>query len=334
MAVIHTNIDSDFTPKDERYGDLMKKRILVVSSANMDFVMKVGKLPEAGQTIIENREYSYVPGGKGANAAVALARLGADSVFCAKLGSDNNAQRLKTLYTENGVDVRFIRHDRNVPTGLASIIVEENGNNRIVVYPGSNMTISRGDIEDAFTCLPDAVFLQFEIPDEAVIMATEYAKKQNVPIFVDAGPARADYPLEKLAAPLEVISPNESETYALTGINPTNIDNCLKAAVALQSRVKSKYVVIKLGGRGAYIHDGKFSQLISTYEGDVVDTTAAGDAFTAALTLEYLRSNDIVRAVKYANAVGTLVVGKAGASSSLPTADEVDAFIRSRGIVL
>lgn len=311
----------------------MKKRILVVSSANMDFVMKVGRVPEAGQTIIESRSYSYVPGGKGANAAVALARLGGDSVFCARLGNDTHATRLKELYRENGVDVRFIKHDRTAPTGLAAIAVEENGDNRIIVYPGANTKLSSDDIEDAFTCLPDAVFLQFEIPDSAVITASRFAEQHHIPVFVDAGPARTDYPLEKLS-PLEVISPNESETFALTGILPNDTANCLRAATALMQKVETKYVVIKLGGRGAYIHDGKYSQLLPTYEGEVVDSTAAGDAFTAALTLEYLNSGDIVRSVKYANAVGTMVVGKAGASSSLPTAAEVDEFLRTRGIVL
>ena len=312
----------------------MKPRILTVSSANMDFVMKTGTMPEAGKTVIETRDYSYVPGGKGANAAVALARLGADSVFCAKLGNDNHAQRLRALYVENGVDTRFIKTDRKASTGLAAIVVEDSGENRIIVYPGANMTMTDGDVEDAFTCLPDAVFLQLEIPDEAVIAATKFAKKQGIPVFLDAGPARVGYPLERLEGPLEVISPNESECFALTGIMPNNTENCLKAAIALQSKVASKYVVIKLGGRGAYIHDGRFSQLIPTYEGEVVDTTAAGDAFTSALTLEYLRTKDIIRAVRYAHAVGTIVVGRAGASSSLPTAAEVDTFIRTRGIQL
>ena len=155
----------------------MKPRILTVSSANMDFVMKVGEMPGGGKTVIETRDYSYVPGGKGANAAVALARLGADSVFCAKLGSDNHAQRLRALYVENGVDTRFIKTDRKASTGLAAIVVEDSGENRIIVYPGANMTMSDGDVEDAFTCLPDAVFLQLEIPDEAVIAATKFAKK-------------------------------------------------------------------------------------------------------------------------------------------------------------
>ena len=183
------------------------------------------------------------------------------------------------------------------------------------------------------TCLPDAVFVQLEIPDEAVIAATKFAARRGIPVFLDADQAREDYPLDKLGA-LEVISPNENETLALTGILPNNSENCLKAATELMRKVNTKYVVIKLGGRGAYIHDGKFSQLVPTYDGPVVDTTAAGDAFTAALTLEYMNSGDIVKAVRYANAVGTIVVSKAGASTSLPTADEVEEFMRERGIRL
>ena len=311
----------------------MKKRILVVSSANMDFVMKVKKLPEAGQTVIEHQSYSYVPGGKGANSALALARLGADSIFCARLGSDVNGKKLKELYDANGIDTRFLRLDRLNPTGLASIIDEENGANRIVVYPGANDFLSEDDVEDAMTCIPDAVFIQFEIPEEAVIAAAKFASRRKIPIFVDAGPAKADTPLEKLP-PLEIISPNESETLALTGIYPNDSSNCLKAANELLKRVDAKYAVIKLGGRGAYIHDGKYSQLLPAIETEVVDTTAAGDAFTAALTLEYLNTHDIVKSVKYANAVGAMVVSKAGASTSLPTAAQVDEFMRQRGIAL
>ena len=311
----------------------MKKRILVVSSANMDFVMRVGKLPEGGQTVVETRGYDYVPGGKGANAALTLARLGADSIFCTCLGNDSNGQKLKALYSENGIDTRFIITDRSAPTGLASIIVEETGENRIVVYPGANSELSGVDVEDAMTCLPDAVFVQFEIPEDAVVAATKFAQKKNIPVFVDAGPAYRGYPLDRLGK-LEVLSPNESETYALTGILPNNVTNCLRAATVLMQKVETKYVVIKLGGRGAYIHDGKYSQLISAYECDVVDTTAAGDAFTAALTYEYLRSGDITRAVKYANVVGALVVSKAGASSSLPSEEQVRRFIAENGIDL
>lgn len=311
----------------------MKKRVLVVSSANMDFVMNMGKLPEAGRTVIESREYSYIPGGKGANAALAFARLESDCIFCARLGTDANGQRLRNLYTESGIDTRFVSQDKKAPTGLAAIIVEENGANRIIVYPGANERLSAADVEDAMTSLPDAVFLQFEIPEKAVIAATQFAYAKKIPVFVDAGPAYAGYPLGELA-PLEVISPNESETYALTGIMPSSMDNCLRAATVLMQKVQTKYVVIKLGERGAYIHDGKYSRLITPYECDAVDTTAAGDAFTAAMTLEYLKTGDIVKAVKYANAVGSIVVSRMGASSSIPTAAEVSDFIKEREIVI
>ncbi len=311
----------------------MKKRILVVSSANMDFVMRMNRIPEAGETVVENQGYDCVPGGKGANAALALARLGADSVFCARLGNDSHGQKLKSLYADNGIDTRFIINDKSVPTGLAAILVEKKGQNRIVVYPGANNRLSPLDVEDAMTCLPDAVFLQFEIPTDAVIAATEFAAKKNIPVFVDTGAASPGYPLEKLGK-LEVISPNETETLALTGIVPNNMSNCLRAANELMKKVDARYVVIKLGSRGAYIHDGMYSKLISPYDVPVVDTTAAGDAFSAAMTLEYLKTRDIVRAVKYANAVGAMVVSREGASTSLPKASEVDEFMSANGIVL
>ncbi len=317
----------------KRGGVFMKKRVLVVSSANMDFVMNVGKMPEAGRTVIERRGYAYVPGGKGANSAITISRLGGDCIFCARLGNDVNGQRLRALYSENGIDTRFVQLDKKASTGLAAIIVEENGDNRIVVYPGANERLSPADVEDAMTTLPDGVLLQFEIPEKAVIAATHFAYEKRIPVFVDAGPAYAGYPLDQLA-PLEVISPNESETYALTGIMPSSMDNCLRASTVLMQKVQTKYVVIKLGERGAYIHDGKYSRLITPYECDAVDTTAAGDAFTAAMALEYLKSGDIVGAVKYANVIGSMVVSKAGASSSIPTLSEVAEFIKEREIIL
>ncbi len=307
----------------------MQKRVLVVGSANMDFVMNVRTLPNKSETIIERRNYEYIPGGKGANSALTLARLGADSIFCANLGADVHGQKLLELYRENGIDTRFIKTDKRFSTGLAAIMVEDNGDNRIVVYPGANRGLSPADVEDAMTCIPDAVLLQFEIPEEAVIAATKFAKMRNIPVFVDTGAVRKGSNIEELA-PLEILSPNEMEIFALTGVMPTNFDNCLKAATLLMQRVETKYVVIKLGERGAYIHDGRYSQFVSPYEVEAVDTTGAGDAFTAAMTLKYIEHHDIEKAVKYANAVGAIVVSKTGASSSLPTNREVERFIEER----
>ena len=307
------------------------KRILTVSSANMDFVMSVSKIPQGGETQLENGTYQFVPGGKGANSAVAVRRLGGDSVFCCRLGKDANGSILANIYKKEGVDTRFITVDPNTVTGLATILVEPNGQNRIILYPGANARLTREDIDASFISRPDALLMQLEITEDAVMHAAWTANEKGIPIFLDAGPAKPDFPLEDLP-PLEIFSPNETETEIFTGINPSNPDNCLRAAMELQKLVTAKYYVIKLGGRGCYIYDGKYYHCLPAYGVNAVDTTAAGDAFTAALTLEYLRSGDIVRAGRYANVVGALAVSKKGALPSLPTAAMVEKFVHEKAI--
>ncbi|CDE05541.1 ribokinase [Anaerotruncus sp. CAG:390] len=309
----------------------MKKRILTVSSANMDFVMKVARVPEAGQTLLDDGSFRFVPGGKGANAAVAIQRLGGDSVFCTRLGNDRNGDELRRIYAREGVDCRFIVTDPERATGLASIMVEPSGQNRIIVFPGANAAICSDDVESAMLCRPDALFMQLEIAADAIIYAARYAAERNIPIFIDAGPALPDFPFAKLPR-LEVFSPNETETEAYTGIVPSSPEACLRAATALSRMVDAHYYVIKLGGRGAYIYDGKYYFCLPAFDVKAVDTTAAGDAFTSALTLEYLRCGDIERAGRYANLVGAMTVGRAGALPSLPTEAELKKFVKTYGI--
>mgnify|MGYP004669057485 CR=1 FL=1 len=309
---------------------MKKKRILVVSSANIDFVQRMRRVPYSGETVCESDlGYSYVPGGKGANSAVAFARMGADCVFECKLGRDSNAKRLMSFYQREGIDTRYILEDDEAPTGLASILVEENGKNRIIVYPGANMTMTAADIEDGFTCYPDAVYLQLEIPDEAVIEASHRANLENIPVFIDAGPARLDFPLEKLGS-VEIFSPNETETRIFTGITPNSEESALRAAIKLSSVVNAKYIVIKLGERGSFIYDGREYYVIPSEKVEAVDTTAAGDVFTAVMTYVYLSNGNIVSAVKYATCAAALSVMKAGASSSIPTRAEVIAYAKNK----
>ncbi len=307
----------------------MKPRILVVGSSNIDFVCTMPFVPQAGQTVISQGSYAFVPGGKGANTAVCAARLGADVVFCTRLGNDGYASQLKDRYSKESIDTRFVKIDKTQNTGLAAIMVEQNGANRIVVYPGANQMLSTDDVEDAFTCYPDAFILQFEILQETALFACNQASKKDVKIFVDAGPASSDFPLESLP-PLEVFSPNETETAIYTGILPNSSDNCLRASIALSERVSAKYIVLKLGERGCFIYDGTHCHHIAPVEVPcVVDTTAAGDAFTAALTHKYLETGgDILRACEYANAVGAYVVTKKGAFSSLPSSKALDEFLK------
>ncbi len=307
-----------------------KQRFLVVSSANIDFVQRMRRLPYAGETIVENYfDFSYLPGGKGANSAIALARFGADCVFACKLGRDANAKRLIQLYQSEGIDTRYIREDPDAPTGMASIMVEAGGNNRIVVYPGANSTMTAEDVEEYFTCYPDALFVHLEVPDEAVVEACHWAHEDGIPVFVDAGPARADYPLRHLGR-VEIFSPNEAETRVFTGIYPSTEENCLRAAIKLSSMVDAKYIVIKRGEKGAFLYDGREYFVIPAEDVEAVDTTGAGDVFTAVMAFVYLQNKNILSAIKYATCAAALAVTREGASSSIPTKEEVLAYVKNK----
>ena len=296
----------------------------------MDFLMNVMQIPLAGQTVSSPGTYSFVPGGKGANSAVAVSRLGGESIFCTRLGNDSNGAFLRAIYERERLDTRFVFTDPAAPTGLAAIMVEPSGQNRIIVFPGSNSCVCEDDIESAMLSRPDALLMHMEIPSSAVITAARYASEKNIPIIIDAGPAKKDFPLDRLPK-LKIFSPNEIETEIFTGISPDSPDNCLRASMALSRLVDAEYYVLKLGDRGCYIYDGKYYHCLPAYDTNVVDTTAAGDAFTAALTLEYLRCGDIVRAGKFANAVGAVTVSGSGALPSLPTGSEIAQFLRDKG---
>lgn len=308
----------------------MKSRILVVGSSNIDFVCRMDRVPVQGETMISNDNYAFVPGGKGANTAVAAARLGGDVVFCTRVGDDSYGEQLIEKYSSEGIDTRFVSLDRGARTGLAVIMVEGSGHNRIVVYPGANMNLDEDDVDSAFTTYPDALLLQLETDRETVVAATRFARKKGAKVFLDAGPVTPDFPLEQLSN-LEVLSPNETETRILTGITPNSSDNCLRACVALMNRVPCKYVVLKLGDRGCFVYDGTHCHHLAPLEistDEIVDTTAAGDAFTAALAVRYMENgNDIIDACEFANAVGGYVVTKPGAIPSLPTIRELKAFL-------
>ena len=300
-------------------------KILTVSSANMDFVMDTPKIPEAGESLICSGGYKYIPGGKGANSAVAVARLGGDSLFCTAVGRDANGTALLDLYNNEGIDTRFIYRANDAPTGLAAIMVEGNGQNRIMVYPGANRKITAEAIDLAMAEKPEALFMQLETSVETVLYAAKSAAKAGIPIVIDAGPADPEFPLEQLPE-TEIFSPNETETKIFTGITPTDEESCELAVKKLKERVKAKHFCIKLGDKGCYV-DGK---IIPSFKIDAVDTTAAGDTFTAALTLEYLRDGDICKAARFACAAAALVVSKKGASSSIPRRAQVDSFIAER----
>ena len=305
-----------------------KKRILIVGSSNLDFVMNMYKLPEAGESVIDNGGVAYIPGGKGAAAAIAFNRLGAESVLCAKLGADIHGQKLYNYYKEVGLNTCYIKVDHDNPTGLAVVMKEGDGKIRSVLFPGAGAELTTDIIVDAFECQPDALYLGFEIPYNMVVAAAKVAQSKNIPIFIDATNASKELDLEKLP-PVEVFSPNEQEAYELTGIMPTSMETSLRAALAIARKSKAKNVVIKQGTRGAFLYDGKRYNTFPAVRADkTVDTTSAGDAFTCAMTLQYLRNGgDIKDAIKYGNVAAAITVTRPGATSSIPTEQEIYNFL-------
>lgn len=303
-----------------------KPSILVIGSLNMDLILITERMPLAGESFL-GKEYKYSPGGKGANRAIAAARLGANVTFAGKIGKDSNGIELKNKLRLEGIKVNYLTEEKGIVTGLAVVILDNKGQNRILVYPGANMTINFKDIRKAFKEDYDAVICELEIPIPAIIEAGEFAKERNIPFVLDAGPAQ-EFPLKKLKG-LEIISPNETEALFFTGINIYSLKDAEKAAKIIADRTEAKYVIIKMGAKGALLYtDGK-AKYFPGYKARAIDTTAAGDAFTAALTFAYLQT-DIEKAINFANIVGALTVTKLGAQDSIPYLNEVENFIEER----
>ena len=309
-----------------------RAKILVIGSINMDLVLNIDRSPEAGETVIGN-EYSYIPGGKGANQAVAAARIGAQVTFCGRVGDDDNGRILLENLKNNSVDTTYVIKDSSTQTGLAVIAVESNGENRIIVMPGANMKVCEADVDKALEKDYDAVMLQLEIPLNVVYYAAKKASRKGISVVLDAGPAMS-IDLKSLKG-LDILSPNESETFALTGIKPDSEESMVNAAKILQDESGAEFIVIKIGKRGAMLYNDGEYKIYPTFE-DVkpVDTTAAGDSFTAAMTAKAITGGDIEKAIKYAHAVGSICVSRKGAQPSLPFAGEVEDFLSKRGILL
>lgn len=305
--------------------------LLVVGSVNMDLVMQLDRAPQGGENL-PGREYSYVPGGKGANQAVAAARLGMEVTFAGKVGADAHGSVLRERLQGEGIDTRCLLEDAGEQTGFAAILVEADGQNRIVVFVGANRAIRESEVAEALTGTYAAVMINLEIPQEIVLEVCRLAREKDLPVILDAGPVRdLDF---SLLHGLEIISPNESETRAITGIECRGVDDAVEAAQKLVRIVPSRYAVIKLGQRGALLYDAEqdYAKYLKGHPVRAVDSTAAGDAFTAAMTAHYLRFGDLPQAVAYANAAGALTVTRLGAQPSLPTNREVGEFIRARGL--
>ncbi len=291
----------------------------VVGSINMDLILNMKKVPEIGENVL-GTDYGYANGGKGANQATALARLGSDVKMIGKVADDANGNKLLENLKNKGIDISGVATDGS-QTGLAAILLDGDGKNRIIVYEGANAEIDPEQAVKEIGNETNLLLVQFETAEEVVINAVNHAIKNNLTTVIDCGPAK-DFCLEKMQG-ATILSPNESETKALTGIYPDSEENILKAAKILKSRSLAKYIVLKLGERGSALWDGKKLKVFPAYKSNVVDTTAAGDCFTAALALEYIKSGDIERACDIGNKAGAFAVSRMGAENSMPTVEDI-----------
>ena len=303
--------------------------IVVAGSLNIDLVVKAPRAPEAGETI-RGHDFKIVPGGKGANQAVAAARLGADVAMVGRVGGDAFGPVLINNMAAQGVNTEHITTDPDVSTGVAVIVVDDRGQNRIVISAGANGRVSTNDIDRAGKPLLDASYLilQFEIPLDVVDYAIDKATRQAVKVILNPAPASAVS--GEFLRRADWVVPNETEATILTGVDVTDMPSAQRAAQQLHS-YGVENVIITLGERGALLSTRDGATHVPTHAVQVVDTTAAGDAFIAGLAVALMRGFSPVEAVRYANCAGALKVTKFGAQPALPTVEEVDALYASTG---
>jgi ribokinase len=305
----------------------MAKRIVVVGSINLDLVAATDRIPIAGETV---RGFSFrtFPGGKGANQAVAAARLGGSVSMIGRLGSDAFGVELRDSLEKSNVNTEAVQSVSG-SSGVALITTDPQGENAITVVAGANAYLSPASLDSNIELIRNAgiVLTQLEIPLETVEHLAAITAQEDVPLMLDPAPARALPP--SLLKRIEWLTPNETETSVLTGSGPGELsdEEIEDAANALLDR-GSRNVILKLGDRGCYLalSDGS-RQLVPAHSVNPVDTTAAGDAFNGAFAVALMNGQGAIEAASWASAVAAISVTRAGAQASMPTATEVDRFL-------
>ena len=300
---------------------MQKSPVLVVGSSNTDMVIKTAHLPAPGETILGGTFFMNA-GGKGANQAVAAARLGADVTFIAKLGDDIFGRQALQLFKDEGIDTSCIIVDAQHPSGVALITVDDKGENCIAVASGANAQLMPGDIENARDKITSApiVLMQLEVPVETVGWAASLAFKNGGTVILNPAPA-CELPAV-LFKHISIITPNETEAEMLSGVKVVDVESAKQAADVIRNKGVKK-VIITLGSKGALVIADGIQQLVAAPVVAVVDTTAAGDVFNGALAVALSEGEDIITAVEFACKAAAISVTRLGAQASAPWRNEV-----------
>ena len=301
-----------------------RRQILVVGSSNTDMVIKAAHLPRPGETILGGTFFMN-PGGKGANQAVAIARLGGPVTFICKTGSDIFGHQSQQLFEEEGINTSYVFSDSGNPSGVALITVDEKAENCIVVASGANANLLPSDLEKAEEAIEraDLVLMQLEVPMETVCFVADIAWQKGKKVILNPAPA---HPLPAdLLRHLYLITPNETEAEMITGVKITDESSAGEAARAL-SGMGVQHVIITLGSKGALIYSNGKAEMVTALKVEAVDTTAAGDVFNCALTVALSEGRSLKEAARFACKASAISVTRVGAQSSAPYRNEVDIF--------
>lgn len=306
--------------------------IVVVGSINMDLVIQVPRLPKPGETIAGS-DFRTLPGGKGANQAVAIARLGGHCTLIGCVGDDAfGAQLLEGLRAE-GVNTRHVSVVPRCRSGVAVIGVEDSGQNSIALAPGANRRLRPTHLQalEPIVAAADLVLMQLEVPIATAAAALKIALRHEVPTVVDAAPVPPGG-LPEAFREVDILSPNQTEASQLTGLPCATPAHAVQAAESLIQRYDAGLVVVKMGEHGAVAHAGTGAPiLMPAYPVEAVDTTAAGDAFTAALALRLAEGAVLGDAMRFACAAGAVSATRLGAQASMPTRAQVERLLRQHG---
>lgn len=300
----------------------MSRNIVVVGSCNTDMVINMERLPLPGETLLGGKFFMN-PGGKGANQAVAAARLGGKVTFIAKVGNDPFGLRSIDQYKAEGISTKHVMVDKEHPSGVALILVDSHGENSIAVASGANAHLTPQDIDSAHSVIEDGdiLLMQLETPMETVEHAAQIAKQKGKKVILNPAPA---HPLsENLLRCLYMLIANETEAEYISGTQITDMDSVARAADIICSKGVEN-VIITLGSKGAFIRERGAYHQVPALKVNAVDATAAGDTFCGAVCVALAEGMDITEAVEFANRAAAITVTRMGAQSSLPYRREVE----------
>jgi ribokinase len=300
--------------------------VIVLGSINIDIVAKVNRLPMAGETV-HGSDFFTTAGGKGANQAVAAARLGVETYLVGRVGSDRFGQELLTSLRDASVQTEHVIVDDRAPSGTAVIFVDHHGENQIAIVAGANGNVGEQDVESMSKLLPQAkaLLMQLEIPLSTVELATAIARQQKVPIILDPAPARQDIPAQ-LYASIDIITPNETEASQLLGMSVHNPETARCAAITLREKGVGT-AIVKLGSQGVVCATASETFFMPAFPVKAIDTVAAGDAFNGALAAAISNGLSIKQAVVWGAAAGALCATKSGAQTAIPNLDQLKSFL-------